>query len=681
MNLHNMITEEESSLEQAQQKIQITPQPEGPNEEDLVQQILMLRDEINTAKTEDLPALTDQLTREMAILDSLRNTPKRQRTDPKNPYFGHIRLVEDDFVQDVYIGQSNFLSDDLVVVDWRDAPISRIYYLYDEGDDYDENIGGKFREGELEIRRTLFIRNGELLRVSNGESTFVKIDKTWGSVEQQTMKLAGGEGTSLRRGSPITSQLGGGKNLRATKFLPDIAALIDPEQFDLITANQSGVMIIRGSAGSGKTTVTLHRIAYLIFNNPQRFQTRSMMFVVWGRAMKDYVAHVLPSLGVTGVTVETWTRWSQKMIQRHFPRLPRERNDYTPPLIQRWKLSAQLRINLKQELLNLGYVDRMQILQTWMECITDLDAIKKSFSDLTPIEYDEIKQYLQKQNYEFSLWIDEHEDQELLLDYEDDALILRAYQIAIGPLSQKGQRVCYSHLAIDEVQDFSPIEIEVLLDCCDRHRCVTLAGDTRQHISKEAGFSSWSSFLEDIGVENNALHTLEISYRSTHPIVRFAQQLLENDEEPPPKTLKEGPEVELFLFSDHGACVGYLSDKLNELMNKEPLANVAVIVPNDTIGKLYYDGFVRTELPHLRLIEDQKFSFLPGVDIVNVNDIKGLEFDYVIIVETSDIYYPTTPHCRRLLHVAATRAVHQLWLTCCGTPSRILPSTYNSESY
>ena len=228
-------------------------------------------------------------------------------------------------------------------------------------------------------------------------------------------------------------------------------------------------------------------------------------------------------------------------------------------------------------------------------------------------------------------------------------------------------------MAIDEVQDFSPIEIEVLLDCCDRHRCVTLAGDTRQHISKEAGFSSWTSFLQDLGVETNSLHTLEISYRSTHPIVRFAQQLLDNDEEPPPKTLKEGPEVELFLFSDHGACVGYLSDKLHELLVKEPLANVALIVPNDTIGKLYFDGFTRTELPQVRLIEDQKFSFLPGIDIVNVNDIKGLEFDYVVIVEVSDIYYPTTSHYRRLLHVAATRAVHQLWVTCVGTPSPLLP--------
>ena len=200
MSTDPMVVEEETSLTAAKKHILETPQPVETSEEDLVQQILTLRDEINTAKAEDIPALSDQMSREMAILENLRNTPKKQCTSPKNPYFGHIRLIEDKFVQDVYIGQSNFLSDDLVVVDWRDAPISRIYYLYDEGDDYDEDIGGRFREGELEVRRTLFIRNGELLRVSNGSDTFVKIDKQWQSVEQAAMKLAGGEhkGKSFR---------------------------------------------------------------------------------------------------------------------------------------------------------------------------------------------------------------------------------------------------------------------------------------------------------------------------------------------------------------------------------------------------------------------------------------------------------------------------------------------------
>ena len=60
-------------------------------------------------------------------------------------------------------------------------------------------------------------------------------------------------------------------------------------------------------------------------------------------------------------------------------------------------------------------------------------------------------------------------------------------------------------------------------------------------------------------------------------------------------------------------------------------------------------------------------------DVVDVDQVKGLEFDYVVIIEANAFAYPDTPHHQRLLHVAATRAVHQLWLTCVGTPSPLLP--------
>jgi DNA helicase-2/ATP-dependent DNA helicase PcrA len=94
---------------------------------------------------------------------------------------------------------------------------------------------------------------------------------------------------------------------------------------------------------------------------------------------------------------------------------------------------------------------------------------------------------------------------------------------------------------------------------------------------------------------------------------------------------------------------------------------------HDAIHESPESGLLRADLPDLRLVVDQRFAFAPGIDIVEANQVKGLEFDYVIIVEVSARHYPDTGHHRRLLHVAATRAVHQLWLTCVGTPSPILP--------
>jgi DNA helicase-2/ATP-dependent DNA helicase PcrA len=68
-----------------------------------------------------------------------------------------------------------------------------------------------------------------------------------------------------------------------------------------------------------------------------------------------------------------------------------------------------------------------------------------------------------------------------------------------------------------------------------------------------------------------------------------------------------------------------------------------------------------------------RFAFAPGVEVTEIEQAKGLEFDYVILVEVSAEHFRETPSNRRLLHVGATRAVHQLWVTTTSTPSRLLP--------
>jgi DNA helicase-2/ATP-dependent DNA helicase PcrA len=273
-------------------------------------------------------------------------------------------------------------------------------------------------------------------------------------------------------------------------------------------------------------------------------------------------------------------------------------------------------------------------------------------------------------------WWEGDRDVDARLDPEDDALLLRAWQIRVGPLrSQKKRPLKNAHMVLDEVQDFSPIEVQVLLETTTKDHSVTLAGDTRQHITQHAGFSSWSEFLDRIGVSSTALNTLAVSYRSTHPITQFAVSVLE-DEQTPVRTLRDGPPVELFRFSDHGACVAFLSTTLRKLNDAEALANVAILTPNEELADVYFDGLMSAEVPDVRRVRDQCFAFKPGIDIVPAKEIKGLEFDYVVIVEASAGHWPDTAHHRRLMHVAATRAVHQLWLTSVGTPSPILPKVH-----
>lgn len=670
-----IVVEEERHLARVRKLLIEHPPSAAPtNDRDLVAELKRLQDEYRTSKLEDRGSLMEQMNGVTAMIDQQRNKQVAEEIDPANPYFAHLQLEEDDKVRSVYIGKATRLDNGLRIVDWRNAPISRLFYQYEEGDDYVEEMGGRNREGTIAARRTVLISEGELLRVGTRKLDLMKTREGWRELSRENQRLAGGEGAALRAGSMAGAKLGGGNKLRADKHLPDIAALIDPEQFALITASDAGVVVLRGSAGSGKTTVALHRIAYLAFES-KRFNPKRCLVIVWGRAMRDYVAHVLPALGVEGVEVTTWSEWSRSRVLELMPDLPLLVADDTPAAVTRLKLHPGVIQLLAEHIASKpGKGSVQQVVEDWAHVLTDRDKLRAAVGgDMSEAALERALEWTVSQATGVVNYVDGDQGIDARLDVEDDALLLRAWQLRAGPLTAAGKALNYCHMVLDEVQDFSPVEVQVLLDTCDRHRSVTMAGDTRQHISQEAGFSSWQEFLSRIGVESRALSTLEVSYRSTHPITRFAVDVLDDNNEPPPRTTKDGPAVELFRFGDHGACVAFLSEELRRLLAIEPNANVALLTPDEHTSEVYYNGLLRADLPDLRLVVDQRFAFAPGIDIVEANQVKGLEFDYVIIVEVSARHYPDTGHHRRLLHVAATRAVHQLWLTCVGTPSPILP--------
>ena len=85
-------------------------------------------------------------------------------------------------------------------------------------------------------------------------------------------------------------------------------------------------------------------------------------------------------------------------------------------------------------------------------------------------------------------------------------------------------------------------------------------------------------------------------------------------------------------------------------------------------------GLRRAEIPSLRRIRAQEFAFRPGVDVSEIRQAKGLEFDYVVLVDVNANTFGIDDESRHLFHIGATRAAHQLWLIVTGTPSRLLPS-------
>src|SRR5690606_33523623 len=163
----------------------------------------------------------------------------------------------------------------------------------------------------------------------------------------------------------------------------------------------------------------------------------------------------------------------------------------------------------------------------------------------------------------------------------------------------------------------------------------------------------------------------QVSYRSTAQIIDFAREVLgplAPDEAP--RATREGTPIELFRFADSGEAVGFLAESLKELMDEEPRASVAVIARHPEQADVFYQGLFRAETPKVRRIAQQDFPFKPGIDVTDVRQVKGLEFDYVILVEVSDSTYPVEDEVRHMLHIAATLAAHQLWILTSGKPDR-----------
>ena len=126
-------------------------------------------------------------------------------------------------------------------------------------------------------------------------------------------------------------------------------------------------------------------------------------------------------------------------------------------------------------------------------------------------------------------------------------------------------------------------------------------------------------------------------------------------------------------FGHSGEAAGFLGEKLRELMQTEPRASVAVIARYPEQADIYYEALTKAEVPYLRRIADQDFPFKPGIDVTDVRQVKGLEFDYVVLVEVGDAAYPAEDEARHLLHIGATRAAHQLWVLTSGRSSPLLP--------
>jgi len=806
-DLDRIIGEEERTLTQVTEHLaQRVPEQPRQNNTDYDAQLLDLRDQIAAARMEDVPPLLEQMER-LHILSTRKREAVEVQVDAKSPYFGHLALEENGKRRDVLIGRGTYLDSKagIRIVDWRDAPVSRLFYRYEEGDDYDEVFGDREVSGTVTTRRSLTIVDSTLRRVSAPQGSFARRGSgEWRRLENNSTKLAGGAGTATRAAQHHRpGKLGVGQEGGDDKHLKEITPLIDRRQFELITSPDSGLVVIQGGAGSGKTTIGLHRLAYLAFHDARRFRPDRMLVVVFNDALARYISEVLPALGIGGVAIRTYESWVQKLRQSLFPRLPSRYHDETPAVVTRlkkhpamlraidahvatlaqqfeaeivnalgqdpeaaaaltvWKNSAErplghrlhamlalteanssiklaldARVGLER-VARAALRDARDVTANWSELLSDRQMLAEYFGKFAPGafsvgELDRVHAWCAARTAEAIADIESRNDERAArreqrksdappslkslderresegedddeeqsarrgidgaelnegakLDVEDDTLILRLSQRLRGPLTRGATNkdpLVYEHILVDEAQDLSPVELAVVLDCSSKARSITLSGDVQQRLLMDNGFSDWKTVLGELGMAHVEIEPLKLSYRSTAEIIEFSRHVLgplaSKDE---PVAVRAGAPVELFSFGHSGDALAYLAEALRELMQSEPSASVAVVSRFPEQADVYYEGLKRGEVPYVRRIADQDFPFKPGIDVTDVRQVKGLEFDYVIAVEVSDAAYPPEDEARHLLHICATRAAHQLWILTTSRPSPLIPAELRERGY
>ena len=633
-----------------------------------------------------------------------------------------------------YLGRWGVLNPvtlDPVVVDWR-SPVANLYYSGQIGPMDYEAPDGRIC-GELTLKRMLTVRDRQLLGLFDSDIVAQEayLQDVLGSV--------------------------------STDRLKDIVSTIQAEQNIVIRHPLNKHLLVQGAAGSGKTTIALHRIAYLLYTFRDTLKPENMMILAPNPLFLSYISQVLPDLGVERVVQTTFEGWCRAAMGSRMPRIRRtdrlEKNlaatetgrlkaarvsrikgsldtmakleafldrlqyDIIPgkglklagvPLMEREELERVFLKDLRHYPLEdrIGELKKMirgrirsavSLLKDQYAAMTEQQAgrIRSAFPD-TPARQKKIRELYELRDQRYGE-IDARADNYVRSYREkfplpDLAGLYRTFIESCFPedrtdlLSEDGSlqqedlpilaMICRSvyglkfrpmkHIVIDECQDFSPFQIE-LLKRANPVASFTLVGDLYQGIRADEGIRSWDEWTGPVFRHEADLKQLTVSYRNTVEIMNLAQAVAARYPVPgvngTKPVLRHGEPPRIIRADNEQDRLTLICSQVRA-WQQEGFHSIALIEKTTEKARKLFRAV--GEKLNAHLLSETDSDYRGGVMILPAGIAKGMEFDCVGICDASADSFPADEFLCRILYVMMTRPLHRLCVWHKGNRSPML---------
>ena len=609
-----------------------------------------------------------------------------------SPFFGRVDFCYEgeDEPEIFYIGIANLAEENgglPLIYDWR-APVSGLFYDFDKGPaSYQAPLGEI--HGDIAAKWQYKIRGGKMIYEFESD---VKIDD-----------------------EILKAELGSNGDVQ----LKNIIRTIQKEQNAIIRNTSDRIMVIQGAAGSGKTSIALHRIAYLLYHDRKNLKSSSVLVLSPNGVFSDYISHILPELGEENIREMSFDLFAYKRLKKvvsdcedRYDLIERQIAGLCDEKLLKEKLSRDFLdrmegylVELEDSLMNFRDVEHRGVVKKEQEIIelfyfkfmdipllSRMDAVAEYFIDevetlkgfdLPDEEREAVKNRFYRMYETRDLYVlynrflrqegfpslPQVQYEKRKLRYEDLYPVLYLKYRLETQQEDSGVR----HLIVDEMQDYSMIQyliIQRLFKCR-----MTILGDREQTMDGEQ--QDVLTFLPKIFGKDIRRIVMNKSYRNTVEIASYANKLAGITEvelferHGKPVVEKEFPGLEEALESvvrelrlEKQAVIAENADEgVEDIISYETAAVIARTA--DEARETYYilkekleaEGFDTKE--RLSLLHRDSTNFQKGLTVTTFYMAKGLEFDQVFSVFPGE---DRSPIVERARYIAATRALHELYM-------------------